>query len=202
MPDAAPGRTPSSSSSGAARSWAETDLFRIGDFGDTSSMSHEPLLTEELIARQSPEAQAFIRLLLAKLAEMEARLNMTPRNSSLPPSTKHPHAKPTPQKEKSGKPGGPAWYAKRERALIPTEECSQIVPVDLRRKTPTRSSPCGPLGPPRSSTNCSPTNSGAWSTATGPRCTGDVTPRVIPSVVLGVCWIDLHGAERQSARRR
>jgi len=93
-------------------------------------MSQEPLVPEELIARQTPEAQAIIRLLLAKIAELEARLNMTPRNSSLPPSTQHPHAKPTPQKEKSGKkPGGQPGHAKRERALIPTEQCSQVVPV-------------------------------------------------------------------------
>jgi len=93
-------------------------------------MSQEQLLTEELIARQSPEAQAIIRLLLTKLAELEARLNMTPRNSSLPPSGEHPHAKPTPRKQKSGKqPGGQPGHAKRERALIPTEECSQVVPL-------------------------------------------------------------------------
>ena len=48
-------------------------------------MSQEPLVTEEMIARQPPEAQAIIRLLLAKLAELEARLNKSPRNSSLPP---------------------------------------------------------------------------------------------------------------------
>jgi transposase len=93
-------------------------------------MSQELLITEELIARQSPEARAIIRLLLAKLADLEARLNMTPRNSSLPPSAEHPHAKPTPQKQKSGKkPGGQPGHAKRERALIPTEECSQVVPL-------------------------------------------------------------------------
>lgn len=69
-------------------------------------MSQKSLVTEELIAGQPPEAQAIIRLLLAKIAELEARLNKTPRNSSLPPSTEHPHAKPAPQKEKSGKKSG------------------------------------------------------------------------------------------------
>lgn len=91
-------------------------------------MSQEPLVTEELIARQSPEAQAIIRLLLAKLAELEARLNKTPRNSSLPPSTEHPHAKPLPPKERSGKkPGGQPGHPKYERALIPAEQCQEIV---------------------------------------------------------------------------
>jgi transposase len=91
-------------------------------------MSQELLVTEELIAGQPPEAQAIIRLLLAKIAELEARLNKTPRNSSLPPSTEHPHAKPTPQRGKSGKkPGGQPGHPKHERALIPTEQCQDVV---------------------------------------------------------------------------
>jgi hypothetical protein len=51
-------------------------------------------ITEELIARQPAEAQAIIRLLLAKIAELEARLNRSPRNSSLPPSTRMPSRHP------------------------------------------------------------------------------------------------------------
>lgn len=93
-------------------------------------MSQEPLVTEELIARQSPEAQAIIRLLLAKIAELEARLNKTPRNSSLPPSTEHPHAKPTRQKKKSRrKRGGQPGHPKHERTLIPVEQCTEVVPL-------------------------------------------------------------------------
>ncbi len=37
-------------------------------------MSHEPLVTEEMIARQSPEAQAIIRLLLARIAEQDRQI--------------------------------------------------------------------------------------------------------------------------------
>jgi transposase len=93
-------------------------------------MSQELLVTEELIARQSPEAQAIIRLLLAKLAELESRLNKTPRNSSLPPSSEHPHAKPVSKPPKSKKkPGGQPGHAKHERALIPVEQCTQVIPV-------------------------------------------------------------------------
>jgi hypothetical protein len=65
-------------------------------------MSCPPLVIEELIARQSPEAQSIIRLLLARIAELEARLHQSPRNSSRPPSTEHPHAKPTPRRQVSG----------------------------------------------------------------------------------------------------
>lgn len=109
-------------------------------------MSSEPLVSEELIARQSPEAQAIIRLLLARIAvldarvaELEARLNKTPRNSSLPPSSQHPHAKPAPPKEKSNKkPGGQPGHAQSERALIPTGQCHNMVPCK-----PTRCRRCG-----------------------------------------------------------
>ena len=86
-------------------------------------------ITDELIARQPPEAQAIIRVLLAhiaaqdrRIAELEARLNKSPQNSSLPPSTQHPHAKPAPRKKSSGKKsGGQPGHAKHERALIPVE---------------------------------------------------------------------------------
>ena len=84
-------------------------------------------ITEDLIARQPPEAQAIIRLLLAKIAELESRLNKTPQNSSLPPSTQHPHAKPQPSKAKSKKRrGGQPGHAKHERTLLPTEECNDV----------------------------------------------------------------------------
>lgn len=107
-------------------------------------MSQEPLVTEDLIARQPPEAQAIIRLLLARIAvldarvaELEARLNKTPRNSSLPPSTEHPHARPAPRQKRSGKkPGGQPGHPKCERALIPPEQCHDVqvlVPETCRR---------------------------------------------------------------------
>lgn len=93
-------------------------------------MSQESLVAEELIARQSPEAQAIIRLLLAKIAELEARLNQTPRNSSQPPSTEHPHAKPALRQKKSRKQrGGQPGHPKHERTLIPTDQCQAVVTV-------------------------------------------------------------------------
>ena len=53
----------------------------------------EAVVTEEIIARQPPEAQAIIRALLAEIAELKARIEelerqakgKTPQNSSLPP---------------------------------------------------------------------------------------------------------------------
>jgi hypothetical protein len=92
-------------------------------------MSLEMKITEELIARQPPEAQAIIRVLLAKIQELEARFNKTPQNSSLPPSTQHPHAKPPSRKAKSRKKrGGQPGHPKHERALLPTEQCDDVSP--------------------------------------------------------------------------
>lgn len=94
-------------------------------------------ITEELIARQTPEAQVIIRLLLAKIAELEARLNKTPQNSSQPPSTQHPHAKPVPKKPKSKrKRGGQPGHPKHSRPLLPTDRCDELhilKPAECRR---------------------------------------------------------------------
>ena len=87
-------------------------------------------ITEELIARQPPEAQAIIRALLAKIEELESRFNKTPQNSSLPPSTQHPHAKPPSRKAKSRKKrGGQRGHAKHERPLLPTDRCDDVQPL-------------------------------------------------------------------------
>jgi len=104
-------------------------------------------LTEDQIARQPPEAQAIIRALLAKLAAMEAELqelrrqlkSSTPQNSSLPPSTQHPHAKPAPRKPKSKKKrGGQPGHPKHQRPLIPTDACD-----DVQTLKPTQCRRCG-----------------------------------------------------------
>ncbi len=79
-------------------------------------------ITDDLIARQPPEAQAIIRALLAKIADLEARLNQSPRNSSRPPSTEHPHAKPRRPKANGGrKAGGQPGHAKHTRPLLPSD---------------------------------------------------------------------------------
>jgi transposase len=114
-------------------------------FGDNVGMSLG--ITEEIIARQPPEAQAIIRLLLAKIAELEARVEAlerqgkgkTPQNSSLPPSTQHPHARPQPPKRKSKrKRGGQPGHEKHERPLIPTDQCNDVQPLK-----PTQCRRCG-----------------------------------------------------------
>ena len=61
----------------------------------------------------------------------------TPQNSSLPPSTQHPHAKPPSRKRKSKKKrGGQPGHPKHERPLIPTEQCDEVYslkPTECRR---------------------------------------------------------------------
>jgi transposase len=102
-------------------------------------------ITEEIIARQPPEAQAIIRALLAEIVELRARIEelerqakgKTPQNSPLPPSTQHPHARPQPPKRKSKKKrGGQLGHEKHERPLIPTDQCDDVQPlrpVECRR---------------------------------------------------------------------
>jgi transposase len=89
----------------------------------------------EIIARQSPEAQGIIRQLLARIAALQAEVDelrrqlhgKTPQNSSLPPSTQHPHAKPAARKPKSKRQrGGQPGHPKHERTLIPSEQCDEV----------------------------------------------------------------------------
>jgi transposase len=99
-------------------------------------MSRDVLISEEVIAQQPPAAQAIIRILLAKISLMDAEiaaLRKTPRNSSLPPSAEHPHAKPVPQRKKSGKKrGGQPGHSRHERSLIPMDQCHEVVSVKPR----------------------------------------------------------------------
>ena len=87
-------------------------------------------ITDDLIARPPPEAQAIIRARLAKIADLEARLNQSPRNSSRPPSTEHPHAKPRRPKANGGrKAGGQPGHAKHTRPLLPSEQGTAVLPL-------------------------------------------------------------------------
>jgi transposase len=82
-----------------------------------------------------------IARLTARVAELEAQVaklqGKTPANSSRPPSSSHPHDKPPPSKPKSDrKRGGQPGHDKHERALIPSEQCNEVVlcvPTECRR---------------------------------------------------------------------
>ena len=113
----------------------------------------QPPFTPEQIAALPPEFRALLQAVIdyyeqrlagleAELAAVKAELAATkksPRNSSLPPSSEHPHAKPQPPKKRSGKKrGGQPGHAKSERALIPSEQCQDVIPVK-----PTECRRCG-----------------------------------------------------------
>lgn len=72
-----------------------------------------------------------------EVAELKDRLGKSPQNSSLPPSAQHPHAKPPAAKPKSKrKRGGQPGHPRHERALIPPEQCDDVVvlkPTACRR---------------------------------------------------------------------
>lgn len=91
----------------------------------------------EVEAEMTPAVRAFVQGLLTRMADLESRLGMTPQNSSLPPSSQHPHAKPPVRKPKSKKRrGGQPGHQKHERPLLPSGECDniQIVkPAECRR---------------------------------------------------------------------
>src|SRR5271165_1798768 len=95
------------------------------------------LVAEDVIARQAPEAQQIIRALLAHIAtleqrlrDLEQRLPPNPTNSSVPPSTVHPHAKPASVKPKSKRHrGAQPGHPKCERPLLPSDQCAQVIPL-------------------------------------------------------------------------
>ena len=103
-------------------------------------MDAPPVVSPEVVTALAPEILALlewqarqIRVLSARVAELEAQLETlsgkNPTNSSKPPSSTHPHAKPVSAKLKSQRSrGGQPGHAKHERALIPTEQCQKVVP--------------------------------------------------------------------------
>jgi len=95
----------------------------------------------------TPAVKAFVELLIdhyeTRIADLESQIQkLTPQNSSLPPSTQHPHAKPKrPKREgKKRKRGGQKGHKKHHRELIPSEQCDDVIPLkpDACRRCDTR----------------------------------------------------------------
>ena len=97
--------------------------------------------------------EARLSAMEVRMAELEAQLaaaTKTPQNSSLPPSTQHPHAKPAaPKPQSKKKQGGQPGHPRHERPLIPAEQCQNVVtcrPETFRRcETPLTGSDPEPL---------------------------------------------------------
>jgi transposase len=99
---------------------------------------------------EAEPARDFIEVLVTRyekrIAELEQQVKsltdqvqkLTPRNSSVPPSTEHPHAKPKrkPLPGKKKKQGGQKGHKRHLRELIPSEQCTEVMPcqpTDCRR---------------------------------------------------------------------
>lgn len=84
----------------------------------------------QLEPEMTPAVKAFVLELFARLDKLKEQVRkLTPRNSSVLPSTKHPHARPERNTRKSGrKQGGQKGHKRNVRPLIPTEDCSQLIP--------------------------------------------------------------------------
>src|SRR3954468_18750701 len=86
-----------------------------------------PSLPPAVFDALPPAVQAYIRYLEARLAELEARLGQTSANSSKPPSSDPPHAKPAPPKVASGKQrGGQPGHPKRTRPALPPDTVVEL----------------------------------------------------------------------------
>jgi transposase len=107
-------------------------------------MSSQPPITREQLAALPPSVREIVQAIIdhyeRQIAELKAELaaaKKTPRNSSLPPSSEHPHAKPPAARAKSRKKrGGQPGHEKHARALIPAEQCEDVVackPTHCRR---------------------------------------------------------------------
>ena len=95
-------------------------------------MSHDTdklLVTADILERLPPEAVEIIQILLARIEELECRLGMNPQNSSMPPSSAHPHAKESkPKRKPSGrKRGGQEGHTKHQRTLVPPEQVTETI---------------------------------------------------------------------------
>lgn len=85
----------------------------------------------ELEEQMTPAVKAFVLSLLKRNDQLTDQVNqLTPRNSSVPPSSEHPHAKPKPKKRpgKKRKQGGQKGHKRHQRELVPTEDCTSVTP--------------------------------------------------------------------------
>jgi transposase len=109
-------------------------------------MAAPSALPPDVLTALPPAVVAFIglqaeqiRILSIRVAELEAKLGKDSTNSSLPPSATHPHAKPPRPKPKTRRrPGGQPGHQQHLRALLPTDQCQQVV-----RCVPTACRRCG-----------------------------------------------------------
>src|SRR6516165_290871 len=99
-------------------------------------MDRMPLPPDNFFEGTPPHVRAYIEQLHAaiadlhtRMAELESKHAKNSTNSSLPPSSEHPLAKPVRPTLKSLRgPGGQPGHAKHQRPLLPTEQCQRVIP--------------------------------------------------------------------------
>lgn len=81
----------------------------------------------ELEDQMTPAVKGYVLSLLERIDQLN---KLTPRNSSVPPSSEHPHAKPKPKKPpgKKRKQGGQKGHKRHQRELVPIEDCTTVTP--------------------------------------------------------------------------
>jgi transposase len=100
-----------------------------------------PGISEEDWSATPAAVRVLVTELLRRVADLEARLNQTSRNSSKPPSSDPPSVRPRPAKAPTGqKAGGQLGHEGHGRKLKPASEVDQI--IDVR---PERCEQCGVL---------------------------------------------------------
>src|SRR5580658_4014626 len=98
-------------------------------------MDVPPALPPDVLAALPPAVVVFmrwqaeqIRALTSRVAALEAKLSKDSTNSSKPPSAAHPHAKPPRPKPKARRrPGGQPGHHQHLRALLPADQCQQVI---------------------------------------------------------------------------
>lgn len=137
-----------------------------------------------------------IERLTARVAALEAQLRKDCTNSSKPPSTTHPHAKPPHRRSKSRRsPGGQPGHAKHERDLVPTEQCQAMVPC-----LPTA---CRRCGRPLTGTDPEPLRHQVWELPEiQPRITEYQQHRLVCSCGCSTCGPLPHGVPTGQAGPR
>jgi transposase len=105
-------------------------------------MNSEPLFSPDLWERTPPEVQAYLRVLEARVAALEAtvqqlreQLQQDSRSSSRPPSSDPPQSlAERPRRGPTGRrPGGQPGHEGHARVLVPVDQVDVVVPVKPER---------------------------------------------------------------------
>ena len=94
-----------------------------------------PPISEQQLAGLPADVRQLVRTIIdyyeARIQDLEFRLGKNPQNSSLPPSSEHPHAKQTtpPRKPSGRKRGGQQGHPKHQRTLVPPEQVTETIPL-------------------------------------------------------------------------